>query len=497
MRGTFSRDPGFGAGTPPRARGSGYAPASPRVLAPSRASRACAAAFVRARASGSDPLVRSRRVFGAPDTVVRGRASASAGVMAGNAGTYRAALVAAAASGDLDHLLALVASRAPDDVTPATRLTFMGVALLRGASAGHADVVRALLRAGDLDVSKPNGAGNTALHCAAEGGHARCVAVLLEAGAKLTSRNNEGKTPIAVSRNHAIRAAISAEVRRRKDAETRTSAATSLSASPARTPNRARSSATMTPTGASSSPRSSSSSRGAASFAAPPPSAAASLAPPATRARHSKPHAAAELVRRRRGVPPRAGVARGGVHPAKAPRRPALRRVPPRLLQRGRGDVARDASVRAQLLRRVRPRHARPRRPREGVQVPARPHDVQQEPRAQGEHDHARPHRVHGDARSRGWGGTLGACIGERRRGRAAGRAEYKNRRKTDEVRRAEGARGRGGEPADPGGGLAGGRTDARGTRGPVGPARRVADPAAQAFAMTGGDEARENTTLR
>ena len=201
--------------------------------------------------------------------------------MAGNAGTYRAALVAAAASGDLDHLLALVASRAPDDVTPATRLTFMGVALLRGASAGHADVVRALLRAGDLDVSKPNGAGNTALHCAAEGGHARCVAVLLEAGAKLTSRNNEGKTPIAVSRTHAIRAAISAEVRRRKDAETRSSAAASLSASPARTPNRARSSATMTPTRASSSPRSSSSSRGAASFAAPPPSAAASLAPPA------------------------------------------------------------------------------------------------------------------------------------------------------------------------------------------------------------------------
>ena len=57
--------------------------------------------------------------------------------MAGNAGTYRAALVAAAASGDLDHLLALVASRAPDDVTPATRLTFMGVALLRGLSLIH------------------------------------------------------------------------------------------------------------------------------------------------------------------------------------------------------------------------------------------------------------------------------------------------------------------------------------------------------------------------
>ena len=496
MRGTFSRDPGYGAGTPPRARGSGYAPASPRVLAPSRASRACAAAFVRARASGSDPLVRSRRVFGAPDTVVRGRASASAGVMAGNAGTYRAALVAAAASGDLDHLLALGASRAPDDVTPATRLTFMGVALLRGASAGHADVVRALLRAGDLDVSKPNGAGNTALHCAAEGGHARCVAVLLEAGAKLTSRNNEGKTPIAVSRNHAIRAAISAEVRRRKDAETRTSAATSLSASPARTPNRARSSATMTPTGASSSPRSSSSSRGAASFAAPPPSAAASLAPP----RDSR--SPLQTARRRRTrtppprVPPRAGVARGGVHPAKAPRRPALRRVPPRLLQRGRGDVARGRFRGHNFATSASSACAAAATAR-GRSSAARPHDVQQEPRAQGEHDHARPHRVHGDARSRGCGGTLGACIGERRRGRAAGRAEYKNRRKTDEVRRAEGARGRGGEPADPGGGLAGGRTDARGTRGPVGPARRVADPAAQAFAMTGGDEARENTTLR
>ena len=43
--------------------------------------------------------------------------------------------------------------------------------------------------------------------------------MLLQGGANLSARNNGGKTPIAVSRNHATRAAISDEVDRRKQAD--------------------------------------------------------------------------------------------------------------------------------------------------------------------------------------------------------------------------------------------------------------------------------------
>jgi hypothetical protein len=138
-----------------------------------------------------------------------------------NGSAYRAALISAAASGDGDSLRELLDADAPEDVTPAIRSTFLGVALLRAAERGHAEILRTILLTGAVDVSKPNGAGDTALHVAAQGGNARCVETLLAGGANLTARNNEGKTPIAVSRNPAVRALISAEVARRKDAERR------------------------------------------------------------------------------------------------------------------------------------------------------------------------------------------------------------------------------------------------------------------------------------
>lgn len=138
-----------------------------------------------------------------------------------NGSAYRAALISAAASGDDDSLRELLDADAPEDVTPAIRSTFLGVALLRAAERGHAEILRTILLTGAVDVSKPNGAGDTALHVAAQGGNARCVETLLAGGANITARNNEGKTPIAVSRNPAVRALISAEVGRRKDAERR------------------------------------------------------------------------------------------------------------------------------------------------------------------------------------------------------------------------------------------------------------------------------------
>ena len=144
---------------------------------------------------------------------------ARAGGLSGSA--YRAAIISAAGSGDGDSLRHLLDADAPEDVTPAIRSTFLGVALLRAAERGHAEILRTILVTGDVDVSKPNGAGDTALHVAAHAGNARCVETLLAGGATLTARNNEGKTPIAVSHNPAIRALISAEVSRRKDAQRR------------------------------------------------------------------------------------------------------------------------------------------------------------------------------------------------------------------------------------------------------------------------------------
>jgi hypothetical protein len=103
------------------------------------------------------------------------------------------------------------------------------VALLRAAQGGHLEAVKALARVPDaredasdaprVDVSRANADGNTPLHMACERGDARCVDVLLALGANLAARNAEGKTPIAVARTGGIRAAVAAEVERRRDAD--------------------------------------------------------------------------------------------------------------------------------------------------------------------------------------------------------------------------------------------------------------------------------------
>ena len=62
------------------------------------------------------------------------------------------------------------------------------------------------------------------MHVAAEAGHLRCVEALLAAGADLTARNGDGKTPIAMSRHPATRAAISAEATRRRNGTAASSA---------------------------------------------------------------------------------------------------------------------------------------------------------------------------------------------------------------------------------------------------------------------------------
>jgi hypothetical protein len=144
-------------------------------------------------------------------------------------GAYRAALIAAAAVGDAAPVRALAAGPPPPDVSPATKASFLSVALLRAAQGGHLEAVKALARVPDaredasdaprVDVSRANADGNTPLHMACERGDARCVDVLLALGANLAARNAEGKTPIAVARTGGIRAAVAAEVERRRDAD--------------------------------------------------------------------------------------------------------------------------------------------------------------------------------------------------------------------------------------------------------------------------------------
>ena len=226
--GGTNADPGFGCRSSllARGRGPGASRESARVSVPR--GRFVVSVVSSSRVSSSRSSARAcvasdRDESGCRhvrDSAVFSRVTmARAGGLSGSA--YRAAIISAAGSGDGDSLRHLLDADAPEDVTPAIRSTFLGVALLRAAERGHAEILRTILVTGDVDVSKPNGAGDTALHVAAHAGNARCVETLLAGGATLTARNNEGKTPIAVSRNPAIRALISAEVSRRKDAQRR------------------------------------------------------------------------------------------------------------------------------------------------------------------------------------------------------------------------------------------------------------------------------------
>ena len=72
-------------------------------------------------------------------------------------------------------------------------------ALLRAASAGNADTVRALLASPNVDVNGTDDQGNTPLIQAARFGHDEVVRALLIAKADVKIKNNEGKTALTVA----------------------------------------------------------------------------------------------------------------------------------------------------------------------------------------------------------------------------------------------------------------------------------------------------------
>jgi ankyrin repeat protein len=69
-------------------------------------------------------------------------------------------------------------------------------ALLNAARAGHADTVKSLLAAKDVDVNATDEKGNTALIEAARYGHNDVVRALLIARADSNAKNLEGKTAL-------------------------------------------------------------------------------------------------------------------------------------------------------------------------------------------------------------------------------------------------------------------------------------------------------------
>ena len=138
--------------------------------------------------------------------------------------SFRAALISGAQRDDTDDLRAMLDDgyvSVPRDMTRAIRSAALGVALMRACERGCADAVVVMLDHG-AEHSRANARGDTPLHVAAEHGHLGCVNALLGAGADLTARNHDGKTPIAMTRHPPTRAAISAEATRRRNGGTST-----------------------------------------------------------------------------------------------------------------------------------------------------------------------------------------------------------------------------------------------------------------------------------
>ena len=138
--------------------------------------------------------------------------------------SFRAALISRAQRDDTDDLRAMLDDgyvSVPRDMTRAIRSAALGVALMRACERGCGDAVAVILDHG-AEHSRANARGDTPLHVAAEHGHLGCVNALLGAGADLTARNHDGKTPIAMTRHPPTRAAISAEASRRRNGGTST-----------------------------------------------------------------------------------------------------------------------------------------------------------------------------------------------------------------------------------------------------------------------------------
>ncbi len=72
-------------------------------------------------------------------------------------------------------------------------------ALLRAATAGNADTVRAILASPNVDVNGIDEHGNTPLIEAARFGHDEVVAALVMAKADLKAKNDDGKTALMLA----------------------------------------------------------------------------------------------------------------------------------------------------------------------------------------------------------------------------------------------------------------------------------------------------------
>lgn len=72
-------------------------------------------------------------------------------------------------------------------------------ALLRAATAGNADTVRALLGSPNVDVNGKDDYGNTPLIQAARFGHDEVVTTLIIAKADVDIKNDEGKTALMLA----------------------------------------------------------------------------------------------------------------------------------------------------------------------------------------------------------------------------------------------------------------------------------------------------------
>ena len=89
-------------------------------------------------------------------------------------------------------------------------------ALMAAANNGHFGVVEFLLEDG-ADLAKVTTYGWTALHFAAQQGHAEILSLLMAYGASLTARMTDGRLPIDLAANDAIRVLIHDEPSRRMD----------------------------------------------------------------------------------------------------------------------------------------------------------------------------------------------------------------------------------------------------------------------------------------
>ena len=122
------------------------------------------------------------------------------------------ALMYAAYGGHLEVLQYLVEQGAEKDNVNNNGFT----ALMYAAQNGRFGVVEFLLEDG-VDVNKVATDGWTALHLVAGRGHAEILSILMAYGASLTARTNNGRLPIDMAANDAIRVLIRDEPSRRMD----------------------------------------------------------------------------------------------------------------------------------------------------------------------------------------------------------------------------------------------------------------------------------------